>query len=990
MAYGFSWAKCMLAGVLAATSMGLSAQQQITNELVRKWVIEAQRVGVAQHASLLEQARGGDVRATLLLFRSLDSTPAALRNQAIAAELGGLAQKMAIRDVPIGQGLYCVALVYGEFGVAKSPAVGLEYCQQAASKGLGMAMAEIGAMHRDGRAGLAKDDAQALGWFRKAAEAGYDPALVDVGWHAERGRGTAKNEVQAVAWYRKAAEASVPSGMRNLAVMYRDGRGGLEKDDAQALVWLRKAADAGFASVLYDIGWHYETGRGVPKDDAQAVVWYRKAAEAAVPIGMYGLARMYRDGKGGLSRDDVQALGLILKAADAGYTPALYEVGWHHEMGRGVPKDDAQAVVWYRKAAEAAVPSGMLGLARMYLEGKGGLSKDDEQALGFARKAAEARYAPAFHDVGWHHELGRGVPKDDAQAVVWYRKAAEAAVPMGMYSLARMYRDGKGGLTKDYAQAMAWFQKAAEAGVSHAMASIANLHGHGRGVPIDLQQSFAWNLKAAQAGSDHGMNNVAVNYLYGLGVEENRSLAYAWFRKAADARHPASMLMLGRGHAIGDGGLEKNESLAIQWLTKAITRSAEWEYKMTASGESSSQYIRREVDNLIAGGWIRDAGALKEAEVLAKPAPTFSWVNLPQSISDPSLQLRVRVRDTGGGIGRIELRVNGSAVGVFERAAARGATVASPAGGPGEDWVYTVTLPTGSHQLEVWAYNGENLINFSRSSRTITSSYLAPRKPRLYAVVVGVDQYEDRSLKLNFAGSDAEAIARQLQSQIDGGTLYSSGKVTLLMGKERTSKASIVQELKRHQSRDLVSGDDVFVLFVAGHGWFDTTTSRYYMFTSDVLHRSEDKLLQTSIVGEDLRDLVGNIPAQKKLLVLDTCNAGGFAREGAQSLVKARSSMGEQQIIEVMRARTGAAVFAASGTQQEAVEGYNGHGVFSYYLLEGLRGAALRQGKSLITTDDLKIYVEDQVPEAMARKKWGKQAPVVAVQGDGFPLAAKN
>jgi TPR repeat protein len=53
-------------------------------------------------------------------------------------------------------------------------------------------------------------------------------------------------------------------------------------------------------------------------------------------------------------------------------------------------KDDTQAVIWYRKAAEAGNAIGMSNLGSMYQNGEGGLAKDDAQAVIWYRKAAEA------------------------------------------------------------------------------------------------------------------------------------------------------------------------------------------------------------------------------------------------------------------------------------------------------------------------------------------------------------------------------------------------------------------------------------------------------------------------------------------------------------------------------------------------------------------------------------------------------------------------
>ena len=70
---------------------------------------------------------------------------------------------------------------------------------------------------------------------------------------------------------------------------------------------------------------------------------------------------------------------------------AIY-LGWMYANGRGVEQDDAEAVKWYRLAAEQG--------------------DADAQA-----------------SLGWMYASGRGVEQDDAEAVKWYRLAAEQGVP---------------------------------------------------------------------------------------------------------------------------------------------------------------------------------------------------------------------------------------------------------------------------------------------------------------------------------------------------------------------------------------------------------------------------------------------------------------------------------------------------------------------------------------------------------------------------------
>jgi TPR repeat protein len=188
------------------------------------------------------------------------------------------------------------------------------------------------------------------------------------------------------------------------------------------------------------------------------------------------------------------------------FTPQLMTaLGIAFEEGRsGLPKDDTQAVAWYRKAAEAGDARGMANLGRMYADSKGGLPRDDAQALAWYRKAADAGDGPAMTFLGFMYlSGGGGLPKDDVQAVAWYRKAADAGDGLGMNSLGIMFANGRGGLTKDKVQAAAWYRKAAEAGNGSGMSNLGYMYEvGGGGLPKDLDQAVAWYQKAAAAGDE--------------------------------------------------------------------------------------------------------------------------------------------------------------------------------------------------------------------------------------------------------------------------------------------------------------------------------------------------------------------------------------------------------------------------------------------------------------------------------------------------------
>ncbi|MDG4550199.1 MAG: hypothetical protein P9G45_07275, partial [Candidatus Contendobacter sp.] len=87
--------------------------------------------------------------------------------------------------------------------------------------------------------------------------------------------------------------------------------------------------------------------------------------------------------------------------------------------GRGVPKDNAEAVMWY-KAAEQGDADAQFNLGVMYDNGQG-VRKDEAEAVKWYRKAAEQGNADAQNNLGWMYTNGQGVRKDEAEAVKWYR-----------------------------------------------------------------------------------------------------------------------------------------------------------------------------------------------------------------------------------------------------------------------------------------------------------------------------------------------------------------------------------------------------------------------------------------------------------------------------------------------------------------------------------------------------------------------------------------
>ena len=90
------------------------------------------------------------------------------------------------------------------------------------------------------------------------------------------GRGVLKDDAEAVRWYRRAADQGNASGQYSLGLMYSEGRGVL-KDDAEAVRWYRLAAEQGNTAGQYGLAFMYSEGRGVLKDSVLAHMWWNIA-----------------------------------------------------------------------------------------------------------------------------------------------------------------------------------------------------------------------------------------------------------------------------------------------------------------------------------------------------------------------------------------------------------------------------------------------------------------------------------------------------------------------------------------------------------------------------------------------------------------------------------------------------------------------------------------------------------------------------------------
>jgi TPR repeat protein len=193
--------------------------------------------------------------------------------------------------------------------------------------------------------------------------------------------------------------------------------------------------------------------------------------------------------------------GEYRECAEAGDSGCQNNLGLMYANGEGVPQNDAEAVMWIRKAVEQGHAPAQYSLGVMYRNGRG-VPQNDAEAVKWYRKAADQGDANAQYNLAWMYDGGDGVPQDYAEAVKWYRKAADQGAADTQYNLGQMYRNGRG-VPQNDAKAMKWYRKSAEQGYADAQYNLGLGYGKGQGVPQSHSQAYIWSSLAAIGGNEN-------------------------------------------------------------------------------------------------------------------------------------------------------------------------------------------------------------------------------------------------------------------------------------------------------------------------------------------------------------------------------------------------------------------------------------------------------------------------------------------------------
>ncbi|MBK9254779.1 MAG: caspase family protein [Saprospiraceae bacterium] len=210
----------------------------------------------------------------------------------------------------------------------------------------------------------------------------------------------------------------------------------------------------------------------------------------------------------------------------------------------------------------------------------------------------------------------------------------------------------------------------------------------------------------------------------------------------------------------------------------------------------------------------------------------------------------------------------------------------------------------------------------------------------VYALVVGVASYNHMQ-SLKYTDDDAYQLYAFLKSP-EGGAIPDD-KIKILID-DASTRQNILKSLKELAGK--ADANDVVVLYMSGHG----LDGAFVPFDFDGINN----LVQYN----EVMDILNNSSAQHKLFVTDACHSGSMiaqARTGYQHSL--------DRLYDAYKDTKGGTAILTSSKKDEVSLEYGGlrQGIFSHFLIRGLKGEADKDKNKLVTVSELFDFVSTNV-----------------------------
>lgn len=391
-----------------------------------------------------------------------------------------------------------------------------------------------------------------------------------------------------------------------------------------------------------------------------------------------------------------------------------------------------------------------------------------------------------------------------------------------------------------------------------------------------------------------------------------------------------------------------------------------------------------------------EPGLLKrvvQGETIAAP-PAITTLNRTRpKVSFPSIvpttpgSYRVtvqvdKVRQYGQDSGAADLRLfrDGQLVGYQEGPLTLGAN-----GSFQKTFVVAVEERAGAADVEfsAYAFNTDRVKSETARKMVRVPAISSPRKPRAYLIAVGINQYQDPALRLNFAVNDARAVLQQLAPRLKATNRYSN-IVSLALEDKMATKANLKAVLDRLSGKttgtlpagvpafkDLLRanpGDMVFLSF-SGHGSLGGR-GEFFLISADGARVTADELAVW------LRD----VDATNMTLVIDACHSAASIEADKEFKP---GPMGNRTLGQLAYDK-GIRVLTATQSNNVALETKElSHGLLSYALITDGMEAGLADGSpkdDQLSMSEWLRYCVERVPVLYENLRTGKLAPAKGIE----------
>ncbi len=238
------------------------------------------------------------------------------------------------------------------------------------------------------------------------------------------------------------------------------------------------------------------------------------------------------------------------------------------------------------------------------------------------------------------------------------------------------------------------------------------------------------------------------------------------------------------------------------------------------------------------------------------------------------------------------------------------------------------------------------------TSRSNQAKQKDPKK--LWLLLVGVNQYQDQALpSLRYSAVDCQGLAEALADPALG--QFQEVKIHHDFAPQLPLLATVRANLK--QITTAAKPTDTVIFYFSGHGMLQPNTQQAFLCLADT---QKSDLETTGLALQEVLQALSNCAAHQQLVWLDACHSGGMTLRGTGEPLPNPTP----QLVQVLQQRAATAkgfyALLSCDTNQQSWEFPElGHGVFTYYLMRGLRGDAA-DGNSIISADSLYRYVYHQ------------------------------